>query len=348
MFSLTIFVSACGSQNDENDDGYTRYRASFMGLFDTHSVILGYTTSEEEFGYLVNLLHEELTRLHELFDIYNEYDGINNMKTINDNAGIQPVEVDQSIINLINLSKEAYYHTDGLLNIALGPVLTVWHEYRAFANINPDIAELPSMEKLQQANSYANMNDIIVDEENNTVFLTQAGMSLDVGALAKGYAVEQIAQKARNIGLSHAVISVGGDIRTLDGPPVGTRDIWAIGIQDPNMRMNETQNTIDTVYVTNNSVVTSGDYQRFFVVDGQIYHHIICPRTLMPKNYYRAVSVIYPDAGVANIISIAIFLMPIEEGIEFVESFGAEAIWILYDGFVVTTDGYNLISRNFS
>lgn len=349
FFSIFI-LNACAPQNaqsDENDGEYRRFRANFIGLFDTHTTILGYATSEEEFSQRIDILNEELTRLHELFDIYNEYDGINNLKTINDNAGIQPIEVDPSIISLINFSKEAYNYTDGLLNIALGPVLTIWHEYRAFANINPDLAELPSMEKLKQADNYTNINDIIIDEENNTVFLLHENMSLDVGAIAKGYAVEVIAQKAKDIGLTNAVISVGGDIRTLDGPPVGRR-VWAIGIQDPNRRINDTQNTIDTVYVTNNSVVTSGDYQRFFVVDGQVYHHIINPRTLMPLNEYRAVSVIHPDASIANILSTAIFLLPIDEGIEILKSFEAEAIWILNDESIVTTDGYKLISRSFN
>jgi len=344
---IFIFVlTACGS-GDEGDE-YTRYRASFIGLFDTHTVILGYTKTEEEFSYLTNIIREELVRLHELFDIYNEYDGINNMKTINLNAGIEPVEVDPVVISLLNLSKEAYYETDGLLNIALGSVLNIWHEYRTFGSRNPDLAELPSLEKLQHANNFTNINDIIIDEENNTVFLRYPEMSLDVGSLAKGYAVELVAQLANDIGLSSAVISIGGDIRTLDGPPVGTRDVWAIGIQDPDRSMNDIQNTIDTVYVTHQSVITSGDYQRFFVVDGQAYHHIINPRTLMPTSYYRSISVLYPNSATANMIAIAAFLLPLEESLQFVESLGAEAIWILNDASVVTTEGYSLVSRNFS
>lgn len=347
LLLVSILILTACSSSDQSDE-YTRYRASFIGLFDTHTVILGYTKTEEEFTYLTNIIREELTRLHELFDIYNEYNGVNNMRTINLNAGIEPVEVDPVIISLLNRSKEAYYETDGLLNIALGPVLNVWHEYRTFGSMNPDLAELPSLEKLQHVNNFTNIDDIVIDEDNSTVFLRYPEMSLDVGSLAKGYAVELAAQLANEIGLNSSVISIGGDIRTLDGPPVGERNVWAIGIQDPERGMNDVQNTIDTVYVTHQSVVTSGDYQRFFIVDGQAYHHIINPRTLMPTNYYRSISVLYPDSSIANMIAIAAFLLPLEESLSFVENLGAEAIWILNDASIVTTDGYKLISRNFS
>jgi len=123
---LVMLCSVTGCANGKE----TRYEASFLELFDTVTKIVGYAKNEEEFTEYTQLIYDELKVYHELYDIYHDYDGINNIKTINDNAGIKPVKVDQKIIDLIKFSKETYKLTGGKTNVALGSVLTMWHDYR--------------------------------------------------------------------------------------------------------------------------------------------------------------------------------------------------------------------------
>ena len=124
--------------------------------------------------------------------IRDSYEGINNIKTINDNAGIKPVKVDKRIIDLIKFSKDMYEKTNGKTNIAFGAVLSIWHEYRTIGIEDPANAALPSEEELRIASEHTNIEDIVIDEEHSTVFLSDPLMRLDVGAVAKGYATEQV------------------------------------------------------------------------------------------------------------------------------------------------------------
>ena len=197
---------------------YERYSSNFFGTFDTVTQVIGYTQSEEEFSQYMSIIQEEMTELHQLYDIYNKYEGINNLKTINDNAGIEPVQVDDRIIDLILLSKEWYGLTNGKMNIAMGPVLRIWSAYREDAELNPENAAIPSMEELEAANLYTDIDKVIVDKENNTIYLEDPEMSLDVGSVAKGYAVELVSKEVQQAGFNSGIISAGGNVRTFGKP----------------------------------------------------------------------------------------------------------------------------------
>lgn len=323
---LLVFLTACSGNTKEKE----RFNEVFIDLFDTIIILQGYAYSQEEFSYFSReVVRPELLRLHRLFDIYNEYAGLNNISTINNNAGIRPVEVDPVLIELLKFCVEAYSHTNGAMNVALGPVLAIWHEYRALANETLDTPpELPSMEALQAAFSLSNINDIIINEENNTVFLRHEGMSLNVGGIAKGFSMERAANAATAAGFLHFTLSVGGDVRTALGPPGSETGTWSVGLQDPD----NLGNIFYIVHVGETSVFSSGDYQRYFYADGVRFHHIIDPQTLMPASLFRSVTVIYPDAGLADVLSTAAFIMGFDEGRALMERFGAEAVWYFYDG----------------
>ena len=230
MLVLSMVLSACTANAQPE---YTRYRVMFFGMFDTVVEVLGNTRTQDDFNYFAQIIRERLEELHQLFDIYNEYEGINNLKTINNNAGIQPVEVSQDIIDLLLLAKEGYRITNGLFNIAMGSVLTIWHDYRTFGRRHSDLAVLPDMDMLQEASLLTNIDDIVIDEENSTVFLRQPGMSLDVGAIAKAFAAEDAAFLARDMGFTSFLLNAGGQI-TVVGEPADTDAVrWSIAIQDP-------------------------------------------------------------------------------------------------------------------
>jgi thiamine biosynthesis lipoprotein len=321
---LILNTTSCGLVRQEKN------HASFLTLFNTVTEVIAYSNSKEEFEEFVQLIYDNLKTYHQLYDKYKDYEGINNIKTINDNAGIAPVSVDRRIIDMLLFSKEMYRITDGTVNIALGPVLEIWHIYRTAGIDDPLNAQLPSMEELIRANSFTDINQVIIDEENSTVFLTNENMSLDVGAIAKGYAAEQVTKIAFQKGYTNFLLSVGGNTRAV-GTKGQEKAPWSVGIQNPDKSSEQT--SLYTMALTDLSLVASGNYERYYTVDGKTYHHIIDPNTLMPSDYFTAVSILCEDSGMADALSTAIYNMPFEKGKAFIESFdNVEAMWIFPNG----------------
>lgn len=346
---VIIVISLLAGCQIRKEKIYNKYSDSFFDTFDTLVQIVGYTETEEQFNSYVEKMRSRFQQLHKLYDIYNNYEGINNIKTINDNAGVKPVKVDKEIVDLIVFAKDWYSQTGGQTNIAMGSVLRIWHDYRQEGEYDPENAKLPPMEELISASKYTDINNVIVDVEESTVYLADKNMRLDVGSIAKGYAVEVVAKEIMEEGFTSGIISAGGNVRVLDKPLDGVRERWGIGIQNPNKSIvSDEGNILETIFVNNASVVTSGDYQRYYIVDGKPVHHLIDPKTLMPGEYYRAVTVVAEDSGVADFLSTAVFLMPYEESKKLVNSFdGVEAIWVMQDGTIEATDGMKKIMKSY-
>ena len=310
----------------------TRYQATFLSLFDTVTTIIGYAGSEEEFRDDAQKLHDELLVYHQLFDIYEDYDGIQNIKTINDNAGIGPVKVDRAIIDLLLDCREYAQVTNGKVNVAMGSVLKLWHEARTDGMDDPLNAETPDPDMLRAAAEHVNFDTVLIDEEASSVFITDPDQRLDVGAIAKGWATARVCETAPE----GFLVSVGGNV-CATGPKPEKKTPWVVGIQDPDGAADD---YLHTVAVEKGCVVTSGDYQRYYIVDETKYHHIIDPETLFPGTYWKAVSVICEDSGVADMLSTALFLLPQEAGQELLTEYNACAMWVDVDGAVYYSDGF--------
>ncbi|HHY81932.1 MAG TPA: FAD:protein FMN transferase [Clostridiales bacterium] len=332
---LLFFMVGCRTEK------YEKYSGSFFGSFDTYTTVVGYCRSQEEFDRYLDQIESRFMELHKLFDKYNNYEGINNIKTINENAGIKPVEVEQEIIDLIDFSKEWYARTGGKTNIAMGPVLEIWHDYFDMASYDPTDTAIPPIDELKKASALTDLDKVIVDKEKHTVYLAEKGMSLDVGAVAKGFATEIVAKEIEKAGFNSGILSPGGNIRIIGKPLDGKREKWGIGIQNPDKPVvNDAENTLDTLYINDAAVVSSGDYQRYYIHEGKRIHHIIDPDTLMPGENFRAVTVVAKDAGVADFMSTTIFLLTYEEGSELVNSLsGIEAVWVMPDMTLRFSDG---------
>lgn len=332
--SLTIFTS-CNSKEKK------RYEAEFLELFDTATMIVGYANSKEEFTKYSQIIYDGLNEYHKLYDIYNNYDGINNIKTINDNAGIKPVKVDKRIIELLIFSINEYKETDGKTNIALGSVLKLWHDYREKGIEYPELASLPPIEELKELNEHTNINDIIINEEESTVFLKDPAMSLDVGAIAKGYATEEVSQIAINNGFTNGLINVGGNILAI-GTKQDNKDNtvkWNVGIQNPDK--SSEKKVLKIVYLENMSLVTSGNYQRYYTVNGKQYNHIIDTKTLFPATYFASVTIICENSKKADSISTAVYGMPYEQGKALVDNLdNTEAVWVFENGDIKYSDNF--------
>ena len=356
---LSVFLSAalclsllagCGraassGASSSTADGPQRYSTVFYDAFDTVTQVIAYCDSEEEFNRQMDALHADLLEYHRLYDIYNDYDGVVNVKTINDNAGTAPVQVDDKILGMLELARQMYDTTNGKLNIAMGSVLRIWHDYREAAEANTNEADnkLPEQEALDTAARHCDISNLVIDENARTVYLSDPDMSLDVGSVGKGYAVEMVAQAAEARGLKSALISVGGNLRAIGTKPDGSQ--WVGGVEDPwnaSDVYTGSSSSVAAVKMSDLSLVTSGDYQRYYLVDGVRYHHLIDPATLWPAAYFDGVSVLAPDSGVADCLTTGLFCMPLEEGQAIVESLdGVEALWCTTDGQIVKSSGWD-------
>ncbi|MCX7773413.1 MAG: FAD:protein FMN transferase [Clostridia bacterium] len=344
MLCFTLLAAACSTQKAT---GYGKYSYEFLGTFDTVIQFVGYAKSQQDFEAMAKAGQARFAELDKLYDIYNDYQGINNVKTINNNAGKKPVEVKQEIIDLIAFSIDWYQKTNGKCNIALGAMLSIWHDYREAGINNPEQAKLPPMADLQNAMKYTDISKVIIDKSKKTIYLEDPHMQLDVGAVAKGYATEVVTKELLAKGYNNFIISSGGNVRTTGKPLDGVRKNWGIGIQNPNGNTQDPNDApLDIVFLSDASVVTSGDYQRYYTVNGKRYHHLIDPTTLMPATYYRAVTIVTPDSGFADFMSTTLFLTPYEESRKLAEKLGIDAIWIMADGTMKTTEHVKTMMKN--
>ena len=323
VLSVLLSLFSC---SEKNPKPITR---SFYEYFDTVGTFYDYTGGgTEKFNALADRVEEELSEYHKLYDIYNEYEGITNIATLNRTAGTGAKKVDKKIVDVLLFAKEMYNLTGGKVNVAMGSVLKIWHGYREEGK------EIPPMSLLLEANLHTDINSIIIDEENLTVEITDKNTSIDVGAVAKGYAVEMVAAGLEAEGKSGYVLDVGGNLRVIGTKKDGSG--WKTGIRNPDMYAEKPY--VYTLELKNTSaLVTSGSYERFYTVDGVRYHHIINEKTLMPENYYLSVSVKSASSALSDALSTAIFNMKYDEAKTFVEGLnGVFVVFVMPNGEVVT------------
>lgn len=338
IISLSI-SSICLTSCEKKEESPLPKTKNYYDLFNTVSTFYSYADdSEDEFKENSELAYNTLREYHRLFDIYYEYDGINNLATVNRMAGEGPVKVDERLIDFLLFAKEMYVLTNGRTNIALGGVLSLWHDAREGMDLLGNSVP-PDRDKLIDASHHTSIDSIIIDREASTVEITDSALSIDVGAIGKGYAVERAKEVLVSKGVTSYVLNVGGNIATIG---TKTKDQgWKTAIKNPN------DPTSYSLYVelSDTSCVTSGSYERYFTYEGKRYHHLIDPDTLMPAEYFGSVTVITEDSGLADALSTALFLMSYEDGLSLVESLkGVEAVWIFENGEVRTSPGVKTLS----
>lgn len=336
LFCLMLIGCSASSKKEVE---LTRFVNQTYGseYFDTAVVMQTYAENKEQADKLFEQVCEKMRYYTALFDKYNDYDGISNIKTINDNAGIKPVEVDHDLIELLLLAKEYSELSEGSFDITIGNLLSIWHEYREeglLKNYGGQLGAVPSEEELKDAMQYCGYEHILIDEKASTVYIDDPSISLDVGGIAKGFAAQKISDYL-NENYPHAVlISVGeSNIQLLHTKPDGSS--WKVGVRNPDDPSDQNGITILESNDTS-SIVTSGDYQRYYVgEDKKIYHHIVDPNTGYPTQNVRSVAILCDDGGIGDILSTALMIMGAEKGIPFIEKYNkthtpVSAIWV-YD-----------------
>lgn len=365
IIALALVLAGCTSKPN---DTYQKYSARTTEVgFDTVITFMAYTESEARFNEFFEIVKEEYLYYNQLYDRYNDYEGINNIKTINDSAGKNPVKVEKPIIDMLLLAKEYTEITEGYFDVSLGAVLDIWHEYREegeLLNAEGKPGRVPSLEELETAKANTGMEFVEIDPEAMTVYINNENTRLDVGAIGKGYATELIAQKLEQAGLKYGIVSGGGNIRTINTKPGD--EPWAIGIEKPSVVVkNESLDIFKIPHST--SIVTSGDYQRYYYGPDDVkYSHLINKDTLMPATNFASLSIVTANSGLADILSTAIYMMPYEKGVEFIKNYNLkypdntiEAVWIKEgtdeanwthkDGFAFTmTPGLEPYSKHLS
>lgn len=331
---LVISVTFCSCTPRNVKSKYTTYS---MDYFDTVITITGYENSQAEFDVVANEILAQFAEYHQLYSIYHRFDSVENLCTINELVdGVhRTVTVDRRIIDMLLYAKEMYSTTGGVMNIAMGSVLSIWHEYRTIGKDNPETASLPPIDALKAAAKHTDISKMVIDEVNNTVTLTDPQMKLDVGAVAKGYATECVARHLEEKGITGYVLNVGGNVKTIGSKADGTK--WTVGVENPNGN-----DYLAYLQINGQSVVTSGSYQRFYYVDGKPYHHIIDPNTLMPATGYLSVSVLCNDSGLGDALSTALFCLSQQDGLTLIEKLdNVEAMWVYEDGKKVYSSHWN-------
>ena len=349
-----LILSACGDENvnknpkvNENKNAIKaeeklsakeitrdgeKSEIEFYDTFDTVVHIAIYSDDENFASENLTYAKERFEELHKLFDNYKNYDGYVNVKSINDEAGVKPVVVNDTLFELIKDSIDYNKNISHKTNVALGPVTKLWNEYRELYEAGKTKEEvikimgeaLPSDEELEKLRPFTNIENVKLDEEKKSVEIDR-GMVLDLGATAKGFATELVARELEERGVKSSVISAGGNVRII-GKPVDGRDNFKIGIQNPDLENKDP--ILAEVNVANTSIVTSGDYQRYFDLDGVRYCHIIDPDTLKPSENLKSVTIIKEDSGLCDFLSTAAFNSTDDEINALAEKTDSAIIWV--------------------
>lgn len=339
IFCLLI-LTACGAKNtdkiakNEIDSNVEKYEIQFFEAFDTVTTFQIYDTDEDRANENLEKMRNEYFKLHRYFDRYNNYDGLNNLKTINDNAGIEPVKVPDELFEVIALTLEREKTISNKVNIAMGPVIDLWAKYR---EANLEGAEeaikqfghaVPEKDELEALRPLVNTSKIQLDNQEKTVYI-EKGMILDLGAVAKGYAAEKVGQYAKELGVKSGLISAGGNVKLIGKHPL--KDSFSIAIQNPYDK-EDNSSFLAVLNLNDTSVVTSGDYQRYFDYNSKRYHHIIDPETFYPGGDYNSLSIVTEDSGLSDYLSTTLFLSSEDEIRRISKEQGVEVIWNTLSG----------------
>jgi len=275
----------------------------------------------------INLAIREISRIEHLIS---SWDKNSQTSLINRNSGIKPVKVDAELFNLIKRSLSISKLTDGAFDISYASMDKIW-------KFDGSMKVMPSEEEIKASVEKVGYQNIILNEEDQTVFLKLKGMKIGFGAIGKGYA----ADKAKNLliskGVKAGIMNASGDMNTWGKQPNG--DFWKVAITNP---LNK-KNAFGLLPIKNGAVVTSGNYEKYQVFNGKLYSHIIDPRTGYPTNGIISATVFAAKAELADALSTSIFVMGVETGINRINQIPkVECIVIDDNGNIHKSDHINI------
>ncbi len=334
---LILFLTSCTNQEEKYKESRT--------LMDTFCTITVAADSREKAKEAIDAGFSEIKKLDTLLNYFSDESEIS---AINRAAGIRPVRVSDETLEIIKKTVEISEATGGAFDPTIAPVIKHWKFSK-----DPSGYSIPSGKVIEEALQLVDYKKIRIDTKASEIYLEEKGMELDLGGIAKGYAADRAVNAIRAKGVKAALVAVAGDIRgyCLDPDKKG----WKVGIQDPRPERESDRPWEDifaTLYLKESAISTSGDYQRFFLKNGQRYHHILDPETGFPaKSGLISVTVIAPEGYLADSLSTAIFVLGPEQGMRVLDSLGIDGILVGADKKIRSTknirERVDILSRKY-
>jgi len=265
---------------------------------------------------------EEIRRIEKLFTTFDESSQTN---LINRNAGIAPVKVDKEVFELVKRSKKISDLTQGAFDISYGSI------DKGLWNFDKTMTSLPDPQTAKRLVRLINYKNIILDENRWTVFLKEKGMRIGFGGIGKGYAAEMAKSVLKQKGVKSGIVNAAGDLTAWGRQPNGKP--WTIGIADPEAA----RQAFSFLEITDTSVATSGNYEKFILIDGKKYSHTIDPKTGLPITGIKSVTIICPNAEIADAITTPVMIMGVKVGLDLVNQLKGVAGIIVDDNDIIHT-----------
>lgn len=281
-------------------------------------------TSNKKAEKAFDAVYADFEELSKKIDFYSDKSEIHR---INANAGIKAVEVSPETLDLIKEALRVAGISGGAFDPTTGVVTVLWDFVKK---------ESPDRKDLAQAVKLISYKNVKIDEEKKTVYLAKKKMQIDLGGIAKGYAADRAIEILQGLGIEAALVAVAGDIRAYGVKPNG--HTWKVGIQDPRPE-DPSHNIMAALSLENRAISTSGDYQRFFEIEGVRYHHILDPSTGMPARGSQSVSVIAEKAVDTDSLATAVFVLGPRKGMSLLKKLGYDGVIVDEYGNVLVTEG---------
>ncbi len=322
MLAFIIFASGCANSRLKT----VQKTEPIMGTDVTITVV---AKSEAEGAAAIDAAMAEVRRFDGMMSLYKDDSEITR---VNLAAGKHPVKVSPEMIEVVEAADLVSGLTNGAFDVTIGPLVVLW-QMRLKEGKTPTDKEIARIKPL------VNYKNIIIDKRKSTLFLKNQNMIMDLGGM-KGYIADRVKDLIKKRGIDNAIIALAGDIWVLgrreDGKP------WRIGVQHPR----EPEKTITVLDLSDKYISTSGDYERYKIVERKRYHHIIDPRTGNPSTGVISSTLIGEQGALIDPLSKAPFILGPEEGLRIVKKAGAEAIIVDEQGKVYMTDGVkNLVDQ---
>ena len=264
----------------------------------------------------INAAVEEIRRIENLLTTFNDSSITNK---VNRNAGIAPVAVEAEFFELVKRSKRISAITQGAFDITYGSIdKKLW-------NFDKNMTSLPDPEVAKKMVRLINYRNVILDEKNHTVFLKEKGMRIGFGGIGKGYAAERAKLILQQKGVTSGIVNAAGDLTAWGFQPDGKP--WTIGIADPDTA----RQAFSYFDISNTSVATSGNYEKFISINGQKYSHTIDPKTGLPVTGIKSVTIISPNAELADAMATPVMIMGTKAGLDMINQLKGMAAIIIDD-----------------
>jgi thiamine biosynthesis lipoprotein len=259
--------------------------------------------NEENANKCINAGIEEIKRIEKLLTTFHDSSETN---SINRNAGIEAVKVSEEIFNLIERSIRISSITQGAFDITYGSIdKSLW-------NFDTQMKSLPDKDTAKEMVRLINYQNIVLDRENTTVFLREKGMRIGFGGIGKGYAAEKAKNIMQQLGIASGIVNASGDLTTWGFQPNGEE--WTVGIANPNI----SGEVFSYLKISGLAVATSGNYEKYIMIDGKKYSHTIDPRTGLPVTGIKSVTIITKNAEIADAMATPVTIMGVKAGLHMI------------------------------